>query len=549
MTEGLGPIDNSERLAVRSPETIQMWTRDGVRLDADLWRPDAAGDFPVLLMRQAEGRRHAGTDRYAHPSWYAACGYLVVIQDVRGRGTSEGPFEPFVHEAADGADSIAWAASLPGSSGRVGLYGSGYAGTAQLLALATAPPALAALCPANHAWDVYRDLATRGGAFRLADMLRWALHMALEAARRRDDDIAYQALLAAARQLPVAEEIPSRPRVIRDYSRYSHYDTWLFNPMPGRFWEARSPATLLQGHRTEVPILHSGGWFDPALGGVIAAWRALGACGSQSQNLMIGPWGPGGDHGRRFDPRTIPVMDEIQRAWFDHRLRAPIAPAPDPARVRLFDMLSATWRDFGDWPNPHPTALHLISTGLAAATTHDGRLSLAPPQCTGLDMLVHHPIEPAPDPGYRERSAVDARRDVACYTTAPLPQAITLAGSLSARLFVEADAPSFDIAATVSACRPDGTVWPLAEGYRRIDPGVGSLPVTLDLTGLCATLAPGDALRISVAAARFPAHPVNPGTGAEAAETRLIDAQTMTVRIHTAPDRPSCLLVPTVRWA
>lgn len=94
-----------------------MLTRDGVRLDADLYYPEAAGPFPVLLMRQPYGRTIASTVVYAHPTWYAAQGYLVVIQDVRGRGTSEGEFRLFANEINDGYDAVMWAANLPGSTG------------------------------------------------------------------------------------------------------------------------------------------------------------------------------------------------------------------------------------------------------------------------------------------------------------------------------------------------------------------------------------------------------------------------------------------------
>ena len=92
-------------MKVRPVETGTMRTRDGVRLDADIYRPDGDGPWPVLLLRQAYGRRVAATVVYAHPAWYAAQGYIVVVQDVRGRGTSEGFFKALEHEAADGADT------------------------------------------------------------------------------------------------------------------------------------------------------------------------------------------------------------------------------------------------------------------------------------------------------------------------------------------------------------------------------------------------------------------------------------------------------------
>lgn len=98
-----------------------MRTRDEVRLDADVYRPSGPGPFPVLLMRQPYGRAIASTVTYAHPSWYARRGYLVVIQDVRGRGSSEGEFDLLAAEREDGFDTVQWAASLPGSAGAVGM--------------------------------------------------------------------------------------------------------------------------------------------------------------------------------------------------------------------------------------------------------------------------------------------------------------------------------------------------------------------------------------------------------------------------------------------
>src|SRR5258708_4139918 len=94
-----------------------MKTRDGVRLDADVYRPDGPRPYPVLLMRQPYGRAIASTVTYAHPSWYARHGYIVVVQDVRVRGSSEGEFDLLAAERADGFDTVEWAARLPGKRG------------------------------------------------------------------------------------------------------------------------------------------------------------------------------------------------------------------------------------------------------------------------------------------------------------------------------------------------------------------------------------------------------------------------------------------------
>lgn len=113
--------------------------RDGITLYSDIYLPDETGEYPVLLMRQPYGRSIASTVTHAHPVWYASKGYIVVIQDVRGRGESEGEFNPFVQEAEDGFDTIEWAASLSGSTGNVGMYGFSYQGLTQWAAVSLHP--------------------------------------------------------------------------------------------------------------------------------------------------------------------------------------------------------------------------------------------------------------------------------------------------------------------------------------------------------------------------------------------------------------------------
>jgi uncharacterized protein len=531
-------------LPVRPPETVSMRTRDGVRLDADLYRPDAAGVWPVLLLRVACGRRTALTSHYAHPRWYAARGYVVVVQDVRGCGTSDGRFHPFEAEREDGGDAVAWAASLPGSSGAVGLYGCGYAGMAQLLALAAAPSALRAVAPAFAGWDVFSDWAYEGGAFRLADAMGLALRMAADSARRVEDGAAHRVLSDAALRLPLDDEIPSRPQALRDYARYApHYDDWLTMPAPGQSWDALSPRALLADMPSDVAILQIGGWFDPRLAGTLDAHDALASRSRAPTRLVVGPWTAAG-------PQDGALLDSLQLAWFDRVLKGEAVPPVERCGpVRLHDVEAGRWHDLPDLPAAS-TAFWLSSDGLA--TRQGGRLALEPGESTALDVVVHDPRSPVPalgghavpEAGRFDRASLDRRPDVAVYTSLPLSEPLFLAGRASLDVWVEADAPSFDVNAVLSVVRPDGRALPLTQGHARVEPGDPTRPLTIALRGVCATLAPGSALRLSLAGACFPAYPINPGTGAEPGETRRVDALPITLLIHSGPDRPSRLRLP-----
>ena len=142
--------------------------RDGVTLYADIYRPAAPGAYPVLVMRVPYSKAHAQTVVYAHPYWYANRGYIVVVQDTRGRFESEGDFAPWVNEAVDGYDTVEWAAGLPHANGRVGMYGFSYAGSVQLQAAALRPPHLGAIAPAFASLEYYEDWIYPGGALSLS---------------------------------------------------------------------------------------------------------------------------------------------------------------------------------------------------------------------------------------------------------------------------------------------------------------------------------------------------------------------------------------------
>ncbi len=157
---------------------------DGTLLRSDHYYAAGGEPQPTLLMRQPYGRDIASTVVYAHPIWFARQGYNVVIQDVRGRGDSEGSFYPFRHEAKDGAETIAWLRSRPECNGRIGMYGFSYQGATQLLAAAEQPEGLACIAPAMTASDLYNGWFYHHGALRLASSLGWGLQMLKEDARR-----------------------------------------------------------------------------------------------------------------------------------------------------------------------------------------------------------------------------------------------------------------------------------------------------------------------------------------------------------------------------
>lgn len=523
-------------------ETVSMTTRDRIRLDADVYRPATEGEFPVLLMRQPYGRAIASTVVYAHPIWYAAQGYIVVIQDVRGRGTSEGEFRLFETEVADGEDTVNWAARLPGSTGQVGMYGFSYQGMTQLYAAAAKPPALKAIAPAMVGYDLFADWAYENGALCLQAGLGWALQLAAETARRRGEAAAYQKLYAAARNLPLNETLPARPQILSELAPDSFFHDWLDHPQPDAYWAGLKP----QLAAVKLPMLHVGGWFDPYLRGDVRLFQAMQ--GRAPQHFWVGPWGHipwgriAGD--RDFGPAAASPIDRLQIRWFNHFLKGEETGLLAEAPVCLFEMGTNRWRQFAAWPRGKKATFYLSSSGLAGMREDDGQLvesnSLTEPVT---DVIVHDPWRPVPSLGGHagipagsfERSLIDNRSDVLTYTTPTLNSDLHVVGEVVAEIHYAVDAPSFDLCAILSEVDALGQVYNLTQGYGRFESAETNLtlPQTcrLVLQPTCFCIPAGNALRLSLSAACFPAYAVNPGTGATAGASRLIESQIITLAI------------------
>ena len=186
--------------------------------------------------------------------------------------------------------------------------------------------------------------------------------------------------------------------------------------------------------------------------------------------------------------------------------------------------------DSASWPANRATHFFLHGSGRASIDDSDGKLGFEPPSREATDFVVHDPWRPVPAVGGALWHAVrpgrsfrvDARPDVLTFTTEPAVEPITIAGDVAAELWLCADAPSFDVSCVLSRVAPQGEALPLAQGYRLVKPGTNlNQPIEIPLRATCATIKPGERLRLSVAGACFPAYPVNPGTGQNPRRRRL----------------------------
>ncbi|MEL6937066.1 MAG: CocE/NonD family hydrolase, partial [Cyanobacteria bacterium J06607_17] len=434
------------------------------------------------------------------------------------------------------------------SNGQVGMYGFSYQGMTQLYAAQTKPAALKALAPAMVGYDLYHDWAYENGALRLQAGLGWAIQLAAETARLNGNETAFNALRTA-RNLPLNGPVTACPDVLKHHASDSFWHDWLAHPTDDDYWQSLKPD--LTG--VDLPMLHVGGWFDPYLTGDIRLFKQM-AASQYPQHVWIGPWShipwsrTVGDVD--FGPGAMNPIDQLQIRWFNHWLKGQDTQLANQPPIHLFEMGSNQWRTFETWPEDlKPRIYRLESSGLAAMRQDNGALVRPGPKESAAssvvtDVLVHDPWRPVPSLGGHtsfpsgsfERSALDGRSDVLTYTTDLLETELAIAGEATVTLHMQSDASSYDICAVLSVVHPDHRVFNLTQGYKRFYGGHAQT-ISVPLQPTCFRLTAGQALRLSLSGACFPAYTVNPGTQTVSLEqVSTMDQRIITLTLHQGAD-------------
>lgn len=558
-------------VAIERNHSVSM--RDGTVLRADVYRPTASGVFPVLLLRIPYNKTVAQGYVYANPVWYARHGYIVVVQDTRGRYESDGEFTPLLSEAADGMDTIAWCSRLPGATGRVGTFGFSYSGINQLLAASLAPDALAAACPGFYPTSMYDHFSFVNGAFCLATIAHWLVILAPNfAARRKDWDglsLARAAEAMVGRWHPgtSASEVPLiAPNALTGFAA-----DLLAHPARDRYWE--STDTLRLTANDKLPCLHIGGWYDTFIDQTIAGFKRYRATSTGEQRLLIGPWLhiPWSRQVGQIDfgPDASNVVDDHQLAFFDAHLKSDRRRIDALPALSVFMMGRNAWVEMDDWPSSGyaATRLYLHSRGRANTSSGDGWLDTAPPEDELVDTYVYDPLMPvlsagghaccSPDVtpmGAYDQSVIQMRNDVLIYDMAPVDRPMRLAGPVEVELWVSTTAPDTDFAVKLCHIRGDGRSINLCESIQRLrfatDP---SREIFLEpdvphrihlLVGQTAVeLSVGERLRLEITSSNYPAFDRNPNTGGPIGTEGAFDCQQSLQAVYHTTGRPSSLIL------
>ena len=508
----------AEELPYVFEKNVMIPMRDGTRLAANIYKPDAEGTFPVILTRTPYGKPG---EWWAEARRYASAGFVMVVQDCRGRGDSEGEWDPFSHDPEDGFDTQEWVGDQSWCDGNIGTSGGSYVGWTQWASATKGSKYLKTMVPIVPFVNVFSEIAYDGGAYQLALLMGWGTAVGGVALGPDAWEKAYEFL-------PLREfgnQFTPKVPYLNDWVEHHQYDA---------YWAQRGMG--YEYSKVNVPVLNIGGWFDIFSKTTIDLVDQVRASSTdrlarRNQFVVMGPWGHGpgvrktGD--LDFGEAAQLNLGELQMDWFRYWLQDRETGIEDWSPYYLFVMGSNGWRGENEWPlkRTHWTPFYLHSDGAAGGIDSDGHLSTDVPELESNDVYTYHGNDPVPTTGGnnlvgapigpKDQSELEKRSDVLTYTTSPLEEPVEVTGPVSLTLFAASSARDTDFTAKLVDVHPDGKAFNLCDGIVRarfrhgmdegklIEPGT-IVEYEIDLWVTSNVFLEGHRIRLEVSSSNYP---------------------------------------------
>jgi len=465
---------NGNTYGVRK-ETVMIPMRDGIKLSTDIFFPgDLNEKLPVILMRTPLNKTGMGYMSY----YFASQGYIVAVQDVRGRFSSEGNWEPFINEGEDGYDAIEWLAKQEWCNGKVGMIGGSYMAHAQFLAAIKNPPHLTTIIPHNLPADTFKNSPFENGILLLAPELWWINIMESgldvnnpvamrEAQKVKDDSNLFHLPVKDIDVLITGKKVP-------------YFRNWVEHNSNDLYWQRASYQSKLKN--VKIPVLLQTGWYDTHSIGSTLAWEELSKSGNKDSRLIIGPW----NHANTLTP--YPSVNKVGKEasvdflslyknWFDFWLKGIDNKANEDPKVKLYVMNDFRWVSSDNYPlnTTNYKKLFFDSKVGANSLRGDGRLIWESTiDNKPYDTYIYNPGDPTPAFIYRNSQGrtksdtiTSGREDILVYESNKLDSAITILGPVSVRLFASSDCTDSDWFVYLYAINEENKYLPVTHGCIR----------------------------------------------------------------------------------
>ncbi|MFC2164134.1 CocE/NonD family hydrolase [Acidobacteriota bacterium] len=597
--------ESKPKYEVRVEKSIMVAMRDGVKLSTDLYFPvGVSKKLPVILIRLPYDK-----DKYYQRTWgteaydFAALGYIVAVQDARGKFESEGVFRVQAEqEAEDGYDAVTWAATQPWSDGNVGTYGCSYLGECQIQQAKLRNPHLKAMIPkaaggaigtAGNKYSFFGFFC--GGVFELSPALGWFFDSGSKVYFRPPPGITRETFLqidkffnpapvlpdmdyqAIWRSLPVIDMMKKAGAPPTDFEEYASHE-------PGDPWWDQY-AYIKDTDTFDVPALHVDSWYNGCIDETLYLFNlfqrnAVSERCRDNQFVIVSPT----SHCRSERATEQTIVGErtvgdarldywgIYVKWFDYWLKGIDNRITNMPKVQIYIMGENKWRSENEWPlaRTQYTKYYLHSDGYANSRFGTGTLGTKLPSSEPADRYVYDPKTPVPSaggpicctgtadapPGAFDQAEVEIRHDVLVYNTPLLQEGIEVTGQLEVVLYVSSSARDTDFTAKLVDVYPDGTAYNIQDGiirarYREgfrnkvwMRPGE-VYEVKINLFATSNYFGPGHRIRLEVSSSNFPRFVRNLNTGGNNFDETEWDVAKNS--IHHSKKYPSHIILPIIK--
>jgi uncharacterized protein len=554
---------------------VKIPLRDGVHLNATLYRPAGqTGPLPVVFTLTP----YISDSYHPRAMYFARHGYVFALVDVRGRGNSEGEFEPMANEGRDGHDVVEWLAAQPWSDGKVTMWGGSYAGFDQWSTLKEFPPHLATIVPAAAAHPAI-DFPFQGGIYSTY-IVQW---MTFTSGVTGNGNLFGDGSFWRAKYTKLfqgEQSYRTLDRLVGNPLKY--FQKWVDHPTPDAYWDSMAPDSADYA-RIAVPILTITGDYDGDQPGAMEYYRRHMRWGSAAAKathyLIVGPWDHAGTRtplpdvgGLHFGPASVLDLNDLHRQWYDWTMKSGAKPSFLQDRVAYYVVGPGAerWKYAPDLESVTASrrTLYLGSSGSAGNVFASGRLSDQTPTAStaqAADRYTYDPLDlrPAaleqhPSSAYLmdQTAALNLFGNGLVYHTEPFPEATELSGYVKLVAWMSLDVPDTDFQVSLYEILPDGssvllTSDALRARYRAsprvehlVKPGE-ILPYTFDgFTFFSRRVQKGSRLRLLISSPNSIQLEKNFNSGGVVAEETRRDARTAHVVLYHDPAHPSHLELP-----
>ncbi len=554
---------------------VKIPLRDGVHLNATIFRPGGQKDpLPVIFTLTP----YTADSYMERAMYFARNGYVYALIDVRGRGNSEGAFEPFVNEGRDGHDVVEWLAEQPWSNGKITMWGGSYAGHNQWLTLREKPPHLATIVPVASPYPAV-DFPMAKNIFYSYDMQWLTFTSGLLANENLFNDQSFW-----------VQKFGEKYRGHRPFreldqivgNRSPMFQKWLAHPTPDEYWKSMAP-TPEDYKSMDVPILTITGHYDGDQLGALTFYREFmryaTPAAREKHYLIIGPWNHSGTRtprrevgGLTFGEASLLDLNKLHKDWYDWTMKGGAKPEFLKKHVAYYVVGpgAETWKyaDSLDSIATERRTLYLGSEGgRANGVFESGRLTGAAPRQSQPDRWIYDPLDVSTVeiqsqlvPANTDQRLVLALDGSGVIDhSEPFAESTEISGNVKLTLYMALDVPDTDLQANLYEILPDGssvllTGDLLRARYRNslekaelVQPGKVERYVFDGFSWFSRQVSKGSRLRLAVASVNSTDLEKNYNSGGVVADETAKDARTAHITLYHDAGHPSALEVPVVR--